>query len=218
MRNINNVGCGTLENRKERWRREFANFLVSNDPHLPEILIWRNQFFTSNVRGKDLVRNINTECNIEYIWRRGNNVESARVNFLDSDDPYRQSQNIFCGTHQGHTFLIKSVKILDREQNWIKYSGKETVYYTTIVSQNILTLDCFRALWYTRVTRDSGGSRVCGPPHHSPPPYFWTKLRPEGPLSQGLDDRPPPLPIWERLRFLFTANGKHQTQVENFSE
>ena len=83
---------------------------MSNDPHLPEILIWRKQFFTSNVRGKDLVRNIITECSIEYIWRRGNNVESARVNFLDLDDPYPQSQNIFCGTHQGHTFLIKSVK------------------------------------------------------------------------------------------------------------
>ena len=38
-----------------------------------------------------------------------------------------------------------------------------------------------------------------------PPPYFWTKLRPEGlnkilfktapsPLSQGLNDRPAPLP------------------------
>ena len=134
VRNINNVGCGTLENRKERWRREFANFLMSNDPHLPEILIWRNQFFTSNVRGKDLVRNINTECSIEYIWRRGNNVESARVNFLDLDDPYPQSQNIFCGTHQGHTFLVKSVKILDREQNWIKYSGKETVHILQLQS------------------------------------------------------------------------------------
>ena len=107
---------------------------MSNDPHLPEILIWWNQFFTSNVRGKDLVRNINTECSIEYIWRRGNNVESARVNFLDLDDPYPQSQNIFCGTHQGHTFLVKSVKILDREQNWIKYSGKETVHILQLQS------------------------------------------------------------------------------------
>ena len=44
----------------------------------------------------------------------------------------------------------------------------------------------------------------------SPPPYFWTKLRPQGPkkrllrpppspLSQGLDDRPPPyLKVWIR--------------------
>ena len=42
------------------------------------------------------------------------------------------------------------------------------------------------------------------------PPYFWTKLRPQGPkkrllrpppspLSQGLDDRPPPyLKVWIR--------------------
>ena len=42
-----------------------------------------------------------------------------------------------------------------------------------------------------------------------PPPYFWTKLRPEGPknffktapppLSQGLDDPPPPHPLSEGL-------------------
>ena len=59
---------------------------------------------------------------------------------------------------------------------------------------------------HTTVTRATalsggfrGGARVAGPP----PPYFSTKMRPEGPkkifletappLSQGLDDRPPPL-------------------------
>ena len=43
----------------------------------------------------------------------------------------------------------------------------------------------------------SGGARGARPP----PPYFYTKMRPEGqkkltgpPLSQGLDDRPPPPP------------------------
>ena len=41
----------------------------------------------------------------------------------------------------------------------------------------------------------SGGSRG-GAWGTRPPPYFWTKLRPEGPdrappLSKGLDDRPP---------------------------
>ena len=59
---------------------------------------------------------------------------------------------------------------------------------------------------HTTVTRATalsggfrGGARVACPP----PPYFSTKMRPEGPkkifletappLSQGLDDRPPPL-------------------------
>ena len=42
----------------------------------------------------------------------------------------------------------------------------------------------------------SGGSR--GGARGTRPPYFWTKLRPEGPdraphLSKGLDDRPHPL-------------------------
>ena len=41
----------------------------------------------------------------------------------------------------------------------------------------------------------SGGSR--GGARGTLPPYFWTKLRPEGPdhaphLSKGLDDHPPP--------------------------
>lgn len=40
---------------------------MSNDPHLAEILIWRNQFFTSNVKEKDMVRNIKTEWSTEYI-------------------------------------------------------------------------------------------------------------------------------------------------------
>ena len=42
----------------------------------------------------------------------------------------------------------------------------------------------------------SGGSR--GGARGTLPPYFWTKLRPEGPdraphLSKGLDDHPPTL-------------------------
>ena len=53
----------------------------------------------------------------------------------------------------------------------------------------------------------SGGSRVGAWGGHPTPPYFWTKLRPEGlknifletgssPLSKGLDDRsPPPSPL-----------------------
>ena len=54
----------------------------------------------------------------------------------------------------------------------------------------------------TRATALSGGFRG-GARVACPPPYFSTKMRPEGPkkifletappLSQGLDDRPPPL-------------------------
>ena len=47
----------------------------------------------------------------------------------------------------------------------------------------------------------SGGSR--GGARGTRPPYFWTKLRPEGldrapHLSKGLDDRPPPHPLISR--------------------
>ena len=84
VRNINNVGCGTLENRKERWKRDF---LVSNDPHLAEILIWRNQFFTSNVKGKDMARNIKTECSTEYIGE----VEKALIARVNKLPRFRQS-------------------------------------------------------------------------------------------------------------------------------
>ena len=59
----------------------------------------------------------------------------------------------------------------------------------------------------------SGGSR--GGARGARPPYFYTKMRPEGPkknfetapppLSQGLDDRPTPSPIIWRSRF---ATGK----------
>ena len=48
-----------------------------------------------------------------------------------------------------------------------------------------------------------------GPRRPGPPRYFWTKLRPERskknfktaptPLSKGLDDRPPPPPLFEGL-------------------
>ena len=48
----------------------------------------------------------------------------------------------------------------------------------------------------------SGGSR--GGARGTRPPYFWTKLRPEGPdrashLSKGLDDHPPPTPLFQGL-------------------
>lgn len=52
---------------------------MSNDPHLAEILILRNQFFTSNVKEKDMVRNIKTEWSTEAYrvhWRSGKNVDN----------------------------------------------------------------------------------------------------------------------------------------------
>ena len=39
----------------------------------------------------------------------------------------------------------------------------------------------------------SGGSR--GGARRAPPPYFWTKMRPEGPKKNFLES-PPPSPVW----------------------
>ena len=108
---------------------------MSNDPHLAEILIWRNQFFTSNVKEKDMVRNIKTEWSTEYIGE----AEKALITRVSKLPRFRRSfslvsKYLLWDTPGSYVPYKKSVKILDREQNWIKYSGKETVHILRLQS------------------------------------------------------------------------------------